>query len=445
MTVRTKHPHRRTLRGWLYTSLQGLRGYPLDAFARQLESSEQLSPEEFERRCSESLRSALNHAREHVPLYRTGDWVGAQAPQDAGLETWPVLEREVLRARREELRAGAWQLGTVTRRTSGSTGAQLKIALSKHAEAWGWAHRYRGLLWHGIPIGARSLRISHHLRPLRDLLLDQHCVPDLNTHEAIDAAEKQLRERRPPLVTGPPSMLFYLARCLRLRGVEAPLAPFARVGGEQLFPFQRSEIERYLCARVLNSYGCTEIGAVAGECEAGSLHVYADHALVEIFQGSTPARRGEFGDIVLTALKNTVMPLIRYRVGDRGRLSTNRCDCGLPQPVLADLQARAADTFRDSGGSLHHGSELVGGLTDFFSQPESDGVRQVQFEQTDSLAWRVWVETDGERLPRRPMDESLAAIVHRIVGPEARVEVRTARALPRERGKFFYYRLMKAG
>jgi hypothetical protein len=42
------------------------------------------------------------------------------------------------------------------------------------------------------------------------------------------------------------------------------------------------------------------------------------------------------------------------------------------------------------------------------------------------------------------MDAALGDIVRRVVGPDARVEVRSARSLPRERGKFFYYRLRKA-
>jgi phenylacetate-CoA ligase len=421
-----------------------LRGFPLEALTRQLEAEERLSPEEYDRMCQERLHAAIGYARENVALYRTPSWVGALAPTNAGIETWPVLEREELLSRRPEIQVKPRNVGAVTRRTSGSTGASLKVVLSHEAEALGWAHRYRGLLWHGIPVGARSLRLSHHLRPLRDFLLDQHCIPNLDTPAAIDEAQRYLTDERPPLVTGPPSMLFYLARCLRERGLNEPLVPVARVGGEQLFSFQRAAIERHLAARVVNSYGATETGAIAGECAAGSMHVYADHVFVEIFHGSTPAPRGEFGDIVLTALCNPLMPLVRYRIGDRGRLLRDRCRCGMPQPVLADLQARSADEFQDAGGALRHASELVEGLNGFFRQPVSDGVRQVQFEETDTKAWRIWAEFGGERKPRAPMDAALGDIVRRVVGPDARVEVRSARSLPRERGKFFYYRLRKA-
>ena len=435
-------PHRRTARGWLYTTLQGLRGFPLDRFVRELAVAEGLAPSEFDRQYAERLQAFLEFARTHVPLYQDGPWANVQAAPNAGLGPWPLLERSVVRARLDDLRPRTSQSRAVTHNTSGSTGASLKIRLSTDAEAWGWAHRYRGLLWHGLPIGARALRLSHKHRPLRDFLLDQQCISNLDEPGAVDAALELLVKRRPRFVAGTPSKLFYLARCLRERGINAPLAPFARVGGEQLFGFQRTAIEQHLAARALDSYGCTEIGAVAGECEAGSLHVYADHVHVEIYDGDVPANPGAFGDIVLTSLRNRAMPLVRYRVGDRGRLLADRCRCGLPHPVLTDLQSRAADTFSAGDGSRHHASELVTRLAMAYAGHDADGVRQVQFEQYEPHAWRVWVEKpDGIGLPTA-LEERLGGIVRDVAGEGSRVEVCASPSLQRKHGKFRYYRLL---
>jgi phenylacetate-CoA ligase len=434
-------PHRRTVRGWAYTSMQALRGYPVDRFARELAAAEALPPEEFDRRCARRLSDALEYARDRVPLYGGGAWAGVQGPQGAEIAPWPLLEREVLRARQEELLPRQHRARTSTLGTSGSSGASLAIRMSREAEAWGWAHRYRGLLWHGLPIGVRSLRLSHRRRPLRDFLLGQHCVSALDTPGGVDDALKYLVDERPPLVAGSPSMLFYLARRLRERGHYAPVVPFARVGGEQLFGFQRAAIQQHLAGRALDSYGCTEIGAIAGECEAGSMHVYADHVHLEIFEGERPADPGAFGDIVLTALRNRAMPLVRYRVGDRGRLLPGRCRCGLPHPVLADLQARTADSFLGVDGTRHHASELVTPLAAVYGSGEGDGIRQVQFEQVAPLAWRVWVEREQDGRLGAAQEDRLAGIVRDVAGAGSSVEVLTTRSIPRERGKFRYYRL----
>jgi phenylacetate-CoA ligase len=98
---------------------------------------------------------------------------------------------------------------------------------------------------------------------------------------------------------------------------------------------------------------------VAGECDAGSLHVYADHVHVEIYDGDVPANPGAFGDIVLTSLRNRAMPLVRYRVGDRGRLLADRCRCGLPHRS-SPIFSRGPPTPSLAGdGSRHHATELV--------------------------------------------------------------------------------------
>jgi phenylacetate-CoA ligase len=300
------------------------------------------------------------------------------------------------------------------------------------------------MLWHGIPIGISTLRLSQHNRALRDLLLNQRCVPILHAPGAVDKAVRFLVGKQPPLVMGPPSALFYLARELRERGIRKPLAPFARVGGEQLFAFQRAEIERYLGARVINSYGCTEIGAIAGECSAGSLHLCADHVHCEIFNGDAPVMPGVIGDIVVTALHNPAMPLIRYRLGDRGRISAERCRCGLPHPVLMDVQARAADTIRAADGSMLHGAELLSRMGPFFADPAADVVRQFQFVQKDPRSWQVLVEIRPPGSLSVAAGDRLAGIVREVYGAECAVETKVVEWIRRDSGKYGYYRVEPA-
>lgn len=434
-------PLKQPWRGRVYAALQRLRGHPVGRFVRQLQAWEKLPLPEFDRLNAERLRRMLAHARAHVPLYRTGRWATALAGTDAGLAAWPVLEREVLRARAEELCADPLPRRIVTKRTSGSTGKPVKIPWTREAETWWWAHRYRALFWHGIPIGVSSLRLSQHDHALRDWLLGQRCVPVLHAPGGIDKAVQFLVENQPPLVMGPPSALFYLARGLRERGIRRPVVPFARVGGEQLYDFQRAEIEQCLGARVINAYGSTEIGAIASECPAGSLHLSAEHVHCEIFNGDAVAGPGELGDIVLTASHNPAMPLIRYRVGDRGRLSPQPCRCGLPHPVLMDIQARAADAFPAADGSLRHGSEFLSRMGSFFADPAADAVRQFQFVQTGRREWRVLVEIRPPGSLSAAAAARLADIVRKVCGAECAVETQVVDWIRRERGKYSYYRV----
>jgi phenylacetate-CoA ligase len=435
------------LRGRIYAALQKLRGHALADMVAQLREWERLPVDEFHRLHRQRLAATLAHARATVPLYRTERWQQALAANPDDLDAWPVLEQDIFRAEFESLLAEPRVKRVVIRKTSGTTGQRARIALTRDADTWGWAHRYRGLLWHGIPIGVRSLRLMQDRRPLRDWLLDQRNFPALDSDGAVAEAIAYMRAARPPLVAGTPSALFFLARQLRLRGHRQPMVSFARVGGEQLFPFQRREIETYLAGRAIDSYGATETGALAGECPAGAMHVYADHVHLEIFRGDTPAPVGAFGDIVVTVLNNPAMPLVRYRVGDMGRLSATRCPCGLPQPVLLDLQARSGDILTGPDGSLHHAAELVHRFETLFEEPLAEPVRQVRFVQDDSGRWQALV--DAPQLvtvdecfdpARRLIEDRLATIVRQEFGPSVGVDTRYVASLPRESGKFRYYR-----
>ncbi len=58
-----------------------------------------------------------------------------------------------------------------------------------------------------------------------------------------------------------------------------------------------------------------------------------------LLQGESGAPADE-GDILVTHLHRRLQPLIRYRVGDRGRRINSRCTCGLNLPVI-ELDGRA--------------------------------------------------------------------------------------------------------
>lgn len=425
-----------------------MRGRPLGRLVRRLQKWERLEPAHFVLLHERRLQEVLGFARARVPLYRTGEWQAALSVSGEQLERWPVLEREVLRDRIEELRALPKRPWHVVERTSGTTGTPIAIVLTSRDVTWRWAQRYRALLWHGIPIGVRTLRVSRVARPFRDRVLNQENVPTPLTPETLAEAARFLRRERPGLIFGPPSALFVLSRYLGEADTAGPLARFARVGGEQLFPFQRAEIERSLAERVVDSYGCTEVGPVAGECPAGSLHVFSEHVHLEILRGDDPVEIGEFGDITVTALNNTAMPLVRCRIGDQGRLSPDRCSCGLPHPVLADLQARTGDTFLAADGASRHTSEMVTRLGTFFADPVSVGARQILFRQVEPLAWRVWVEVaessgvmDSASRQRR-IEEHLESLVRDVAGSKCRVETRFAAAIPHEPGKYSYHRVV---
>ena len=122
----------------------------------------------------------------------------------------------------------------------------------------------------------------------------------------------------------------------------------------------RKEIEERLCARVRNSYGLSEVGGVAAECDAtDGLHSWQDEMLLEVIDPATgeAVADGERGELVVTTLKRRAMPLIRYRTGDMVKIhSRDPCDCGRTHLRLSGEIRRRDDSVKIKGVLVNPGA-----------------------------------------------------------------------------------------
>ena len=103
---------------------------------------------------------------------------------------------------------------------------------------------------------------------------------------------------------------------------------------------------------VFNRYGSREFGAIAHECSQGRMHIISDRVHLELLKDDlkTPCQPGEEGEIIITDLDRKSMPLIRYRIGDRGIISSESCSCGRGYPLLRSVTGRSLDIVKCRGG-----------------------------------------------------------------------------------------------
>lgn len=439
-----RHPVEAHLHWQLYLALQQTKGRPVRRCMAQLERWERLDSAAFDALRRQRLARALTYARERVPLYRSGAWEEALAGRDAReLAHWPVLERPVLQARHEEALAQPLPGRVIFRSTSGSTGRPLRVVVDGAATAWARANDALPLTWHGVLPGSRTLAFGNRGESLFAYRVRNQrffTVADLSAGGLADAVDA-LQRWRPTVVLGFPSVLLEFARAARaaLSREPLPLVPIAKVFGETLHAFQRSELERLLGARVLETYGSTETSIAAHECPAGSLHVLAPHVEIEILRADgTQAAPDETGDIVLTCLTNRAMPIVRYRIGDRGRMSGGRCQCGRPHPVLAGIEGRVSDVLLASDGTPVHSSAIIYALWQVMAIVP-DAIAQVRFEQESPSEWTVLLQPGAAYTG--DADAHLARKVRDLFGEECAVVVRRVDAIPRDAsGKFRFVR-----
>jgi phenylacetate-CoA ligase len=96
-------------------------------------------------------------------------------------------------------------------------------------------------------------------------------------------------------------------------------------------PETRKRIETAFEAKTFDHVGMTEMGAYGFECgHQSGLHINEDQFIAEIIDPKTllPIEDGRKGELVLTNLGRTGMPLIRYRTGDLSVISRESCSCG---------------------------------------------------------------------------------------------------------------------
>lgn len=120
------------------------------------------------------------------------------------------------------------------------------------------------------------------------------------------------------------------------------------VGGEVLTRETRNSIEKAWGKVLFDTYGASEIGILATECEQhAGLHFAEDLNIVEVVDADgRPVRPGEFGERVLvTCLYRRAQPLIRYELSDKVRVVAEPCACGRPFRTIDAVQGRVEETL----------------------------------------------------------------------------------------------------
>lgn len=131
----------------------------------------------------------------------------------------------------------------------------------------------------------------------------------------------------------------------------------AFIGAEPHSEQIRRKIEELYHIKAYNSYGLSEMNGpgVAFECPyQNGMHIWEDNYYVEIINPETGEvlPQGEEGELVLTTLKRTAMPLIRYRTRDLTRIIPEECQCGRTHKKIDRIKGRNDDMLIINGVNI---------------------------------------------------------------------------------------------
>ncbi|HXZ04555.1 MAG TPA: hypothetical protein VEH81_06955 [Ktedonobacteraceae bacterium] len=236
--------------------------------------------------------------------------------------------------------------------SSGSTGSPAIFLFSASEWAVTLASFLRHSIWSGKmgPNLKSALIVSHtpwHQSARACMSLRNPLLLHVSANDPIEFIAQRLNEWQPDSIGGYPSIMNALAT-EQLEGRLHIHPKIITVSSELLTAEMRQHIETVWGQKIFNTYVVTEVGALAGECNAHTgLHLYEDLDIVEVVDTlNRPVPTGEYGDkLLITRLFNTTQPLIRYEVSDRLCLSSHICSCRRPFALVEDIQGRKEDVL----------------------------------------------------------------------------------------------------
>jgi len=349
------------LRRWRY-------GYDTERIIAEALEQETWSAEQWERWQGSRLEFVLERAATRVPYYRDL-WSKRRRDGDGRswgrLENWPILEKDALRAN-----ARAFIADDVNPRrlfheqTSGTTGKPIELWWSRELtrRIFGTAEAYCSR-WYGVTRHSRWAMLGGSLivpaaqsKPpfwvwnasLNQLYMSSYHLSPEFLPSYVDALIKYRVEH----VAGYSSSVYQLALGVLATGRRDLKMAVAVTNAEPVSSQQRRAISDAFNCVVCETYGMAEGVARASQCKEGSLHIWPQIGVVEVMDRGVRVPPGESGDVVCTGLWNADMPLIRYRIGDRGSLAaaSTRCACGRTLPVLGSIDGRDEDTLYTRDG-----------------------------------------------------------------------------------------------
>jgi phenylacetate-CoA ligase len=405
---------------------------------RRLEKEQWLSADELAARRRTRLRQVLAQAARtdyYGTVLRNAGFQDPQTFEERDLARLPLLDRQVIARHGHDAFLTVGRTGLVTVCTSGSTGTPGRFMRSKLEEADYSARWWR--VYQAYGCGARDPQVNVSIvdKPDRagpiSLLRRVGMLPRVD-RVSSDAPPAEALERvlalNPPILTGYAGAIEALADHVLATGarIQPPRAVFCTA--MEVTDRCLEMAERAFRAPAVDVFVTNEFGVIAWSCpqRRDLLHVNDDSFVIEVLApDGTPAPVGQVGELVITSLGLTSMPLIRYRMGDMAARIEGSCGCGRGLGLLTRVQGRTAHAIRRPNGALIT-TPFVTGL--FGRVDAHEWVRRFQVREEPGRHLRFLL--DVRRPPSPDQHRALKNSVETGVGQDFEIELEFVDEIP---------------
>lgn len=395
-----------------------------------------------------NLYNIVDYAIHHVPYYQDLDqknrWSFSRNTIIDDIKQLPVLTKDIIRKEGNRLYSTE-NLKYYITTSGGSTGEPVQLRRDQYLERihpQNYFLSYAGydigdkkvLLWgseRDILQGSVGIKAQISNRFIqRQKMLNSFMMTRNDMLEYVHT----INQWKPEVILAYTQSIFELSRFIKEENLEIFSPGGIVVSAGTLYNDWRKEIEEVFRCPVINQYGSRETPGIAVSCaEDSQLHINTFMNYVEVVDdqdNTLPC--GIDGNILVTSLINKSMPILRYKIGDIGALSTKKeCKCGRNLPCLMHVTGRTVNVFKRRDGAKIDG-EYFTHLFYGIAQIEKFQVIQKDYEEIE-----INLQVTEKLIEKK--EKEIKNNVRVVMGENCNVEINYVdKVLPTKSGKFLY-------
>ena len=333
-------------------------------FRKFIKDSEFYSREEFDALQLKYLKKIVNHAWNNIEGYRQhwskNNFQPNQINKLTDISKIPFITKEIIRDNLELFSYKKLKnIQKVT--TGGSTGIPFSFYLQRSNnlielafihELWSRFYPKINLSTQATILRGKRLNKPIGYDPMHGLILSSFDLTPENIIKYLNAIESY----KTPILRAYPSSLYVLASVMESLDLKLNHKFNAiMLGSENLYDFQKDQLEKIFQRPIVNWYGHGEKTVLAGYCEhSTSLHAFPQYGITEIVDNNgVEVPEGNIGEIVGTSFWNYATPFIRYRSMDYAEKGKPYCDkCNRHYQLITKIQGREHEFIVDRNKKL---------------------------------------------------------------------------------------------
>jgi phenylacetate-CoA ligase len=415
-----------------------------------LKESQNWSREKLEKHQIEQLKKLINHSYENVPYYHKVFKNQGLKPEDiknlSDLQKIPFLTKEIIKEHIDDLKAKnypEYKFRYMT--TGGSTGNTIGIYEEDSVSY------IKDLAYYKIVIEQLDCKLSDKSVIIKEGIISDkdedkfwkyslfgRCLILSSFHlnqKNLPVYINKIRKLKPKFIMTYPSAITIIANYMKDNNIPSfKTLKIITCLGENLYDGQRKVLEEFFGCKVIGIYEHTEQSVYGFTCKYKNYyHFFPQYGITELVDkdGKIITKDGAIGEIVATGFKNFLFPIIRYKTGDLGIYTSEKCLCGRNFFLLKKIEGRNQDFIVTKNSSLislaavNIHSKVLKNIKQLQFYQETPGILIIKIIKKDA-----YTEKDSEEIKQH---------LHKKLGKDAELIIKFVDQIPvTMRGKYRY-------